>query len=1051
MAKIKNVTIENFRAYEGTHDFSFLGSGGLANLVVIYAPNGYGKTSFFDAVEWAFSNKIRRFENGVLKQELDSKDFASDDQIILTNRSGYYKGEKGEITITTDEDKIIKRTIVPRQIPNTDIKTDYRDVPLLGNYTQNEINLFSENNMLTQDQIDSFLRFKTPEEKFNALKEFWPEGSEASSVFATLTSYTRILRSRAVGIQHNINKIVSEIDENINSDANFSKINNWILQLNAAQLIDIKFPEITQEIDDEVYLSITQSNETYKLVIDTQIANAEIAAIKYTNLGRLHPKYLEQISELSNATNRLKEMKQLSSSLETLHRLRNNYNDRSLEITRLNAEKSGWERLINLWPEFAQDKSVVQSLQSDNFKFYQEIEEKSKANIGLEEEVNETLSDRNLVEFELKQEQAIASKIEVELRQIEKLSADIKEGRDHQEYSEACIAEIRDSISQEYLIRRALVEMLESENYSNYEHPDGEFNFYLTDLLERETKLSDINGQILHLETEIGQKGSFSDNLSRLVKWASTQVLQQNLSSCPMCNTTFSDVDKLLEAITADKGDILKVSDLELELETHYLIKSYLMEDILEADSYLNKFINNEVSRLNKEIGCLESSIDKLQSTVRNVQDSIDHASIVISHTIEQITTETDSIDFSIPDPERIRKQNRENINKLTSLLKTQNENLNAKNNQIKTLNNNLLVLRNAIANNGNKASLIQAKQSFIECSDLLEKKLLKEFTDLDLRYLKNQLQLCLDAIKLKSDLNSEQVQTIGDLENELQKSGNSLSELQANELAHEAERQQSSLILEKERFESAYRALISDEKFILESIQEHFNRFNTRQQNLVSLREQLNAFGFDLAVIEGDVARNRLKKELSKLKIDLAETEYAANRIETSKTTVGDFITKGVDEYFNKDVINQIYSKIEPHPKLTEIDIRAESSGRLPRLTIRAKSDTEELAPGLFLSTGQVNVLSLSIFIARAYEMGNGNFDCIFMDDPVQNMSDINVLSFVDLLRILIHDQDKQVMISTHDEKFFKLLQNKLPSAFFKSKFFELGSYGRLKEGVPI
>jgi exonuclease SbcC len=68
-------------------------------------------------------------------------------------------------------------------------------------------------------------------------------------------------------------------------------------------------------------------------------------------------------------------------------------------------------------------------------------------------------------------------------------------------------------------------------------------------------------------------------------------------------------------------------------------------------------------------------------------------------------------------------------------------------------------------------------------------------------------------------------------------------------------------------------------------------------------------------------------------------------------------------------------------------------------------------------------------------------------MDDPVQNLSDINVLSFIDLLRLLIKEEDKQIVISTHDEKFFNLVRNKLSDQYFPSKFIELESYGKIKE----
>ena len=71
-----------------------------------------------------------------------------------------------------------------------------------------------------------------------------------------------------------------------------------------------------------------------------------------------------------------------------------------------------------------------------------------------------------------------------------------------------------------------------------------------------------------------------------------------------------------------------------------------------------------------------------------------------------------------------------------------------------------------------------------------------------------------------------------------------------------------------------------------------------------------------------------------------------------------------------------------------------------------------------------------------------------IFMDDPIQYLDSINVLSFIDLLRSITTDKDldRQVVISTHDENFFNLLKKKFDSEYYNSKFIEFESYGQLK-----
>ncbi|MBK4602596.1 AAA family ATPase, partial [Enterobacter cloacae] len=61
--KIKKVEIEGFRAYKYKEDgiFDFTNDDEMpSNFVAIYAPNGFGKSSFYDAVEWAITNHLER-------------------------------------------------------------------------------------------------------------------------------------------------------------------------------------------------------------------------------------------------------------------------------------------------------------------------------------------------------------------------------------------------------------------------------------------------------------------------------------------------------------------------------------------------------------------------------------------------------------------------------------------------------------------------------------------------------------------------------------------------------------------------------------------------------------------------------------------------------------------------------------------------------------------------------------------------------------------------------------------------------------------------------
>lgn len=90
---------------------------------------------------------------------------------------------------------------------------------------------------------------------------------------------------------------------------------------------------------------------------------------------------------------------------------------------------------------------------------------------------------------------------------------------------------------------------------------------------------------------------------------------------------------------------------------------------------------------------------------------------------------------------------------------------------------------------------------------------------------------------------------------------------------------------------------------------------------------------------------------------------------------------------------------------------------------------DSEQIIPNLYFSTAQINILSLCIFLATALK--SKEYDCIFIDDPIQSMDSINVLSTMYLLRSIVVNNEKQIIISTHDETSIISLKRKCPQNY--------------------
>ncbi|WP_155728487.1 OLD family protein [Aeromonas veronii] len=154
------------------------------------------------------------------------------------------------------------------------------------------------------------------------------------------------------------------------------------------------------------------------------------------------------------------------------------------------------------------------------------------------------------------------------------------------------------------------------------------------------------------------------------------------------------------------------------------------------------------------------------------------------------------------------------------------------------------------------------------------------------------------------------------------------------------------------------------------------------------------------------------------------------------------------IDNFFYTDLITSIYRKIDPHPffKIVKFECVFPVEDK-PRLEVYLYEDelSQPISPALYFSSAQLNILSLSIFLAKALhiEHEGAPVRAILIDDPINSMDSINVLSVIDLLRNISINFDRQIILSTHDENFYELIKLKVPEEKFGSKFIRFKSFG--------
>jgi exonuclease SbcC len=154
------------------------------------------------------------------------------------------------------------------------------------------------------------------------------------------------------------------------------------------------------------------------------------------------------------------------------------------------------------------------------------------------------------------------------------------------------------------------------------------------------------------------------------------------------------------------------------------------------------------------------------------------------------------------------------------------------------------------------------------------------------------------------------------------------------------------------------------------------------------------------------------------------------------------------INNFFYTDLITSIYQKIDPHPFFKTVSFECVfPDDERPRLEVYLyeENSLQPISPALYFSSAQLNILSLSIFLAKALHIEHEGLPVktILIDDPIHSMDSINVLSVIDLLRNISVNFDRQIVLSTHDENFYELLKLKIPEDKFGSKFIRFKSFG--------
>ena len=150
--------------------------------------------------------------------------------------------------------------------------------------------------------------------------------------------------------------------------------------------------------------------------------------------------------------------------------------------------------------------------------------------------------------------------------------------------------------------------------------------------------------------------------------------------------------------------------------------------------------------------------------------------------------------------------------------------------------------------------------------------------------------------------------------------------------------------------------------------------------------------------------------------------------------------------------LLQRIYDTADPHPAFRVVRLISRMSRGHGRVLAEVEDPLHELqseTPDAILSSSQMNVLAVSVFLALNLGMPTPPLQTAILDDPLQSLDDLNLLGLTDLLRRM--RERRQLMVSTHDSRFAALLERKLRPVSDSQRTIVIELRGWSSEGTMV
>jgi len=1005
--RLKELEISNFRAYRESFEFDLD-----ASLIVLYGPNGFGKTSFFDAIDFASTGGVARFDERFgrmtdrLLKALKHLDSSIDDsfikvKVLIDDREVTIERYMKDRTNAHVDGSAVDRTKTlmlltglserPPDIRIENLIRLFRATHIFGQEYQSLTSTFRDYSRLPEDIVSRMLALQDYVEGINKAREVYEElNRQIKRKESDISSLEESLRSKEAEIEQ-LSRSARVIEKPEAISVMGKEIRQKIIQVIGAPI------EIPKEFDKEVIrewrtkIAIQKSSVNQKLELIKKLEATFPELAKYRKELQEKSLKLTQKKELLSklSKNYSKKKKKLDASNAKLKRIFSEEKNLSLKRNNLNWLLQAKIDYRQSKDQFTEENKNYREIQAELLKLSPKIEK-----LRFEKDASEKIEDKIISELE-----NLGTRFK-ELIDLEKSVDDwLKAVEQHKELKV-------------YLQRnRQKVDNLKNELRSK----KNELN---TAIIERDKSKKHVDD----LQQNQSELRNLLDNIER-------HILN---NICPVCGTRHGSREELIEKLKFQRG--IQSNEIQSALK------------LLENAKTKTRELEKNVSSLQLKFEQLEQKVEEVQKEFIDTEMKIKAyegkaISLDIPITPENLLNVIDSIKKKFLEQINLKQQElfeqKSNTKKLQEELTTfvnyqgtleqKLRTIKARQSQLQSMidqiNNDastrqlsvelgkemiqreLTTTNNTIKDLGKQIEIQQTEnQSFQkELGNLLEKKniLEREIQELDKEMFNSRkyiedVECLINRLKLRLDIDTEQIQI---LKKDLIRKLSSLDLLQSEIIS----------------FEIALDA--AETSATLAKFQQDINNFKKQLKDLEKERKLLNEWlsYFDIICKELKALQNRTLKEYTEKYGPLTST-----------------IQRRLRSVYG-------FGDIKMYPKERGIAVRVE------------RKEEKDIYPSDYFSESQIQIVMLSLFLSAILTQTWSSFAPILLDDPVEHFDDLNAYSLLELIRGLIMDPKLQcqLIISTCEERLFRLMRQKFSRMDRKAIFYVFESIG--KDGPKI